>query len=152
MQSQQFASLYPCNDFWVQLTIERFQHASKLMQFVNSAILVHSCSPCTRMVLCMVIGCSNCSDGDKHVSYHCLPTVSDHQGIEDIKLRKQRRDGYLAAVSRYDINYDSLDEYRVCSWHFKSGKPAALYDTTNPDWLPTIHMGHKKGKPIDTER
>ena len=22
----------------------------------------------------------------------------------------------------------------------------------NPDWLPTIHMGHKKGKPIDTER
>ena len=59
---------------------------------------------------------------------------------------------YLAAVSRDDINYDSLDEYWVCSQHFKSGKPAVLYDTTNPDWLPTIHMGHKKGKPIDTER
>ena len=100
----------------------------------------------------MVIGCSNRSDRDKHVFYHRLPAVSDHQRIEDFKLQKRRRDGYLAAVSRDDINYDSLDEYQIFSRHFKSGKPAALYDSTNPDWLPTIHMGHEKGKPIDTER
>ena len=25
-----------------------------------------------------------------------------------------------------------------------------LYDTTHPDWLPTMHMGHKKGKSVDT--
>jgi len=25
-----------------------------------------------------------------------------------------------------------------------SGKPADLYDTSNPDWLPTLHMGHSK--------
>jgi len=78
------------------------------MQFVNSAILMHSCSPCTRMVLCMVIGCSNRSDHDKHVSDHRLPAVSDHQGIEDFKLRKRRRDGYLAAVSRDDINNEDM--------------------------------------------
>jgi len=100
----------------------------------------------------MVIGCSNRSDRDKDVSYYRLPAVSDHQGMEDFKLRKRRRDGYLAAVSREDINYDSLDKYRICSRHFQSGKPASLYDTTNPDWLPTMHMGHDKGKPVDAER
>ena len=31
---------------------------------------------------------------------------------------------------------------RICSRHFISGKPAALYNDTNPDWLPTLHLGH----------
>ena len=119
---------------------------SKLAQIINSAILVHSCGPHTRTVLCVVIGCSNRSERDKDVSYHRLPAVSDHQGIEDFILRKWRRDGHLAAISREDINYDCLDEYQICSWHFKSGKLASLYDTTHPDWLLTMHMGHKKGK------
>ena len=35
---------------------------------------------------------------------------------------------------------------------FTSGKPASLYDTTHPDWLPTMHMGYKKGKSVDTEK
>ena len=25
-------------------------------------------------------------------------------------------------------------------------KPAALYDTTNPDWVPTLKMGHDRFK------
>ncbi len=25
-----------------------------------------------------------------------------------------------------------------------SGKPAQLYDVNNPDWLPTLHLGHSK--------
>ena len=32
----------------------------------------------------------------------------------------------------------------VCSRHFISGKPASLYDVTNPDWLPTQHLDHQK--------
>ena len=31
------------------------------------------------------------------------------------------------------------------------GKPAQLYETTNPDWVPTLHMGHKVTVP-DQER
>ena len=31
------------------------------------------------------------------------------------------------------------------------GKPAQLYETTNPDWVPTLHMGHKVTVP-DLER
>ena len=41
---------------------------------------------------------------------------------------------------------------RVCSRHFISGNPAALYDVTNPDWLPTLHVGHSKVKSVDSDR
>jgi len=68
----------------------------------------------------------------------------DHQGVEDYKLRKLQRDGYLAAISREDLDFNSLDKYRICSRHFKSGRPAPLYNTTHPDWLPTM--------PVNTDR
>ena len=32
----------------------------------------------------------------------------------------------------------------MSSRHFISGKPAALEDETNPDWLPTLNLGHSK--------
>jgi len=32
----------------------------------------------------------------------------------------------------------------VCSSHFLSGAPADLFNGTNPDWLPTINLGHKE--------
>ncbi|XP_050058767.1 uncharacterized protein LOC126550741 [Aphis gossypii] len=31
---------------------------------------------------------------------------------------------------------------RICSIHFKGGKPAKCYDEKNPDWIPTIKMGY----------
>ena len=39
---------------------------------------------------------------------------------------------------------ESLDNWRVCSRHFVSRKPADLYDITNPEWLPTLNLGHDK--------
>ena len=57
---------------------------------------------------------------------------------------KKRRDGYLAAISRQDIDVDELHKYRICSLHFVSQKPADLYDYTNPSWLPTLNLGHEK--------
>ena len=74
------------------------------------------------MVICVVIGCSNRSGRDKEFSYFRIPAVTDHQGKEDLELRKKRRDGYLAAISREDIDVDSLDKYRICSKHFEGGK------------------------------
>ena len=50
----------------------------------------------------------------------------------------------LAAILREDIDIDSLDKYGICSRHFEGGNPADLYDTTNPAWLPTLHLGHEK--------
>jgi len=110
------------------------------------------------MVICAVINCSNQtsrrpseghSSGSKNkVSYYRFPAVTDYYGKKDFELRKKHLEGYLAAISRDDINPATLvledHDYRVCSRHFVSGKPADLYDTTSPDWLPTLHMGHSK--------
>ena len=50
----------------------------------------------------------------------------------------------MAVISREDIDVDSLGKYRICSKYFEGGKPAELYDVTNPAWLPTLHLGHEK--------
>ena len=96
------------------------------------------------MVLCVVIGCHKRSERDKDVSFHRLPAVHDREGKEDFELRKKRRDGYLAAISREDIDVNELHKYRICSLHFVSKWPADLYDTTNPNWLPSMNLGHDK--------
>ena len=83
------------------------------------------------MVICMVIGCSNRSDqypDHDEFSFHRIPTVSGHQREEDFELKKERRDSYLAAISREDLDIISLDNYRICSAHFVTGKPASLYE------------------------
>ena len=38
----------------------------------------------------------------------------------------------------------ALHKYKVCEMHFHSRKPAYLYNTTDPDWLPTLNLGHKE--------
>jgi len=103
------------------------------------------------MVGCAVIGCSNRSDphpghaSSIKVSLYQLPALFD-QNLKDFELRKKHLAGYLAAISRDDINPASLEEhdYRVCSRHFVSGKPAGLTNVNNLDWLPTLHMEHSK--------
>ena len=106
------------------------------------------------MVICMVKDCGKQTDrlSDRDVSFHRIPAVTDHQGEADYQLRKRRRDGYLAAVSRKDVDLNALDRYRICSRHFEGGQPASLYDTTHPGWLPTLHMGHENVRPADNER
>ena len=41
---------------------------------------------------------------------------------------------------------------RVCSEHFVSGKPSKPYDATNPDWSPSLNLGHSCIKQSDTSR
>jgi len=100
------------------------------------------------MMLCAVIGCSKRSERDKDVSFHRLPAVHDREGKEDFELRKKQRDGYLAAISREDIDVNELHRYRICSLHFVSEWPADLYDTTNPNWLPTMNLDHEKSSRV----
>ena len=90
------------------------------------------------MVICEVVGCSKRSERDKDVSFHRIPAVNCLHGKEDFELRKKRRDGYLAAISREDIDTSALHKYRICARHFVSGEVADLYDTTSSSWLPTF--------------
>ena len=96
------------------------------------------------MVICVVVGCSKRSDRDKDVSFYRIPAVHCLHGKEDFELRKKRRDGYLAAISREDIDTSALHKYRICSRHFVSDCPGDLYDHNNPAWLPTLNLGHEK--------
>ena len=102
------------------------------------------------MVLCVVIGCHKRSERDKDVSFHRLPAVHDREGKEDFELRKKRRDGYLAAISRENINVNELHKYRICLLHFVSKWPADLYDKMNPNWLTTMNLGHDKSSSRQT--
>ena len=107
------------------------------------AILMHK--RCTRkMVLCAVVGCSNRSGRDKGVSFFSIPKVITCRSQRVLELSKNRRDGYLAAISREDITDRGIVNIRVCSQHFISGEPASLFDELNPDWLPTQNLGHTK--------
>ena len=73
-----------------------------------------------------------------------IPKIIIHRGQRDYELSKKRRSGFLAAISRDDLTDKVLLNDRICSRNFISGKPAALYDDTNPGWLPSLHLGHSK--------
>ncbi|XP_065894965.1 uncharacterized protein [Dysidea avara] len=102
------------------------------------------------MVLCAIVDCSSRSDNGSGISFYGIPTVTDRYGEAELELRKKRRDGYLAAISRADLDLTALHNYKICEKHFHSGKPAYLYNTTDPDWLPTLHLGHKEHGSADT--
>ncbi|XP_065902961.1 uncharacterized protein [Dysidea avara] len=102
------------------------------------------------MVQCVVCGCTNRTDPrpgsnqDENISFHRIPAVHDRKGKKDFELRKLRRDGFLAAIHRADLDMDDLQKYRICSKHFVFGQPADLYKQTRPNWLPTLHLRHKR--------
>jgi len=76
------------------------------------------------MVLCAIVGCNNHSDNGSGISFYGIPTVTDRDREKVLELRKKRRDGFLAAISREDLDLTALHKYKVCERHFNSGKPA----------------------------
>ena len=96
------------------------------------------------MVICAVVGCSKRSDRDKDVSFYRIPTIRTGRCERELELSTKRRAGFLAAISRADLTDNSIDQARVCSRHFISGKPASLHEELHPDWLPTQNLGHSK--------
>ena len=124
----------------IRIAIEHFHRVSKIIQFTGSLHIGVQVGK----VICAVFGCSKQSGCDKDVSFHRIPTVTSIQGKDDSELRKKCRDGFLAAISRKDVDVKSFDNLRICSKHFTSGEPSALYNVDNPDWLPTMNLGYEK--------
>ena len=82
--------------------------------------------------------------------------------------------GWLAAINLGDLKPDNYPFLRVCSDHFIpakfsqpgtisvrgtvlyrassfiKGKPAALYEETNPDWVPSLKLGHGEKRSLPT--
>ena len=114
------------------------------------------------MVNCCVVECNNRSDrgpdfrrnlcpnrdGEHNVSFYRIPAIIRDRGKLELELSIRRRDGFLAAISREDLDMNDLGKYRICSNHFVSGEPSNLTDCSNCDWLPTSRLGHTKTLPL----
>ena len=79
---------------------------------------------------------------DKTKSFYRLPAIITREGVKTAELSERRRTSWLAAIKREDIKPESYPHIRVCSDHFINGKPASLYDSTNPDWTPPLKLGY----------
>ncbi len=95
-------------------------------------------------MLCVIVGCSKRSGRDKDVSFYRIPKVVTGKGESILQLTTKHRASYLSAIQRLDLTQKIICNDRICSRHFISGKPAALEEENNPDWLPTLHLGHSK--------
>ncbi|RVE61317.1 hypothetical protein OJAV_G00169470 [Oryzias javanicus] len=75
-----------------------------------------------------------------------LEPIISRQGEITKNLSIERRKEWLAILNLKDTTYTNLAHLRVCSDHFVKGKPSVLYDTTNPDWAPSLNLGHNNSK------
>lgn len=52
----------------------------------------------------------------------------------------------MASIRRSDLSTSQLatqnSTLKICGCHFINGQPAKLFETTNPDWVPTLNLGH----------
>ena len=97
------------------------------------------------MVLCLIFGCGTKSGRDKGVYFARVPQVVTNQGEEARKLSEVRRNRWISAISRSDLSESVLEDTgRVCRKHFVSGRAAKSWDKFNPDWVPSLNLGHKK--------
>ena len=76
------------------------------------------------------------------VSFYGIPKVSHNKSSNVPELSKKRRAGFLGAICRGNLTEKVLANDRICSRYYVSGKPASLEDETNPDWLPSLLLGH----------
>ena len=105
------------------------------------------------MVLCLIFGCGNRTGRDKGISFARVPQIITNQGEEAQKLSELRRNLWISAISRADLTDSVLRDGRVCGKHFSSGRAAKAWDRYNPDWVPSLHLGHKKketGEKLET--
>nr|XP_047134770.1 uncharacterized protein LOC124812318 [Hydra vulgaris] len=95
---------------------------------------------------CAVFGCSSRSNREKGKSLFRLPKVVCNQGDDGKILSKERREKWVNAIIRVGNYPDVLLYTRICSDHFIRGKPASLFSQNDPEWVPSLNMGHKKFK------
>lgn len=71
--------------------------------------------------LCAVFGCGN-KTVDKSLSFYRFPKVKIN-AASDLKIQMlQQRTEWLKALHRTDVRDSQLQNMRICSVHFKTGK------------------------------
>ncbi|XP_038562460.1 uncharacterized protein LOC119894039 isoform X2 [Micropterus salmoides] len=86
------------------------------------------------------------------LTFHCFPAWRRNEGEQISELTMRRRAAWVAAVGRGDITFNHIPtSMRVCSRHFHSGKPAYEMLESDPDWIPSLHLGPRDGTSRRTE-
>ncbi|CAL1269443.1 unnamed protein product [Larinioides sclopetarius] len=93
------------------------------------------------MVMCGMIGCSKRSGRDK-VSFYRLPGIQRCSDPAKKDLQLVRRAVWLTRICRKDI----LNDEKKLK-HFRIYEPAALKDINDPDWAPSLFLGHNYFRP-----
>ncbi|XP_065103379.1 uncharacterized protein [Paramisgurnus dabryanus] len=111
------------------------------------------------MKACCVLGCySRIYDRhgnriSKEVRFFTFPTWKKHFGPQISDITKRRRMAWVAAVRRKSITFNNVSRNSVvCSRHFHKGKPAYEMIECDPDWAPSLHLGHTEVKATNCGR
>ena len=94
-----------------------------------------------KMVICCVVGCTHKPDKGSPLRFHHIPRIRTKHGEDSLILSTERRKKWFSTIKMSDINANAL-HHIVCSVHFLSGKPTALFETSNVDWVPSLNMGY----------
>ncbi|KAH7956911.1 hypothetical protein HPB52_013511 [Rhipicephalus sanguineus] len=73
--------------------------------------------------------------------FFSIPKTVENQCERSKALSTKRRSLWLARIKRADLDIENPN-LRVCGVHFITGKPAKLFDETDPDWAPSLLLGY----------
>ncbi|KAH7979169.1 hypothetical protein HPB49_008551 [Dermacentor silvarum] len=98
------------------------------------------------MVFCSVVGCCNRSDSSRrkkptNTNFFQIPRIVVDRCERSKTLSTNRRTLCLARNNRADMDPQNPN-LRVCGVHFMTGTPSDFFDSTNPDWAPSLHLGY----------
>ncbi|XP_041650798.1 uncharacterized protein LOC121514648 [Cheilinus undulatus] len=87
------------------------------------------------------------------LSFYCFPAWRKNEGAQISALTMKRRAAWVAAVGHSHITFSHIPtSMRVCSRHFHSGKPAYEMLVSDPDWVPSLSLGHGEEKDQQRKR
>ncbi|KAK9876021.1 hypothetical protein WA026_011137 [Henosepilachna vigintioctopunctata] len=94
-------------------------------------------------ITCSIPGCNrryNLSDDTK---LYRVPAVaigcSESSGLI-YNVTNERRKKWFEVLETCGLNEENSSSYRVCSNHFKDGKPSPLFDSNSTDWAPSLNL------------
>lgn len=76
---------------------------------------------------CAVYNCSNKAGKKFNGSFFRIPAINRSAGIFIQELQKKRREKWLNALKREDIDEKKISQLRICSDHFVSGNYIIQY-------------------------
>lgn len=85
----------------------------------------------------------NETDNANHekVGFFNIPAILSLGCDKTKEYSRKRRQLWFKRINKTLVNLDAK-YLKVCSKHFITGRPANLFDVTNPDWAPTLHLGY----------